>query len=223
MRERFINSTTLAGYGSLLLTVLPYFEAGKAMSATTVVLAVIGATLVLVGVLKTPPKNRLRRTEVNTLYEARSQYLPQLSALFGEYIKAVEKLSERAVFNDITTYTKYNYRLDFPVSLVFNNVIFLEAQEKELADLRLRIKCQSASVRDKRVIRFARGLNSACNLAYSYAIYTRLCRAEYGDKSPLTVRLWYSLCERMAGRLPKHYNKIKLLVDDLLEVTDDEQ
>jgi len=208
MRKRFLNNTTITGYGSLILSILPFFEEGKTVSFTMGVLIFIGTVLVLFGVLKKPPKERLERSIVNMTYESRKDYILPLYDLFESYINAVTSISARPVFHSLETYGNYKYRLNFPVFFLFGN--------------RSMIASTGAIVKDKRVRNFAEGLPDACRMAGAYTIYAQMCRNVYGEKAPLTIRIWMFLGEKMANRMNRHYGKIKTIMDSLLEVTEDE-
>jgi len=222
MRKRFLNNTTITGYGSLILSILPFFEEGKTVSFTMGVLIFIGTFLILFGILKKPPKERLERSIVNMTYESRKDYILPLYDLFKNYINAVTSISARPIFHSLETYGNYKYRLNFPVFFLFGNIPFLSAEEKELANMRSMIASTGAIVKDKRVRNFAEGLPDACRMAGAYTIYAQVCRDVYGEKAPLTIRIWMFLGEKMANRMNRHYGKIKTIMDSLLEVTEDE-
>lgn len=95
MRKRFFNSTTLAGVGSLLLALLPYFtQEGSKMNPTFWALVGIGAILVLVGILKV--EKRLSGADITEIMQNRRQYLPQLRDTTSKMLVRMRELSIQA-------------------------------------------------------------------------------------------------------------------------------
>lgn len=222
MLRRLFNQTTYTGYGSIILSIVQFFEDGTEMSVTMWVLIVIGVSLILFGALKTPPKERLKRSQVNELYKERGKYLPKLKELFGKYNLAVANIADKPKYSDIETYSEYNTNIFFPVFYIMNNVVFLREQNQVLANLRNDISMYSSMAKDKRVIKFANGIEKACHINYSYIIYTKICEKTFSANSPTIIKIWLWLARKKTQKFNKLFNKINKTIDDLVEVLDDE-
>ena len=104
MRRRIFNRTTLTGLGSLLVALLPYFEAEQ-MSITTIVLALIGSALVIWGFIE-KPQQRLKRSELNPLIEQRETYLVPLKSTIQEILTITDRLAIEAGEYPLEEYKK---------------------------------------------------------------------------------------------------------------------
>jgi len=194
------------------------------LNITTGVLVFIGTILVLVGVLKKPPRAPLKRTELDALCDARVQYLPQLQSAFIEYFNEIERIiSSESRLLDFKTYGKYKPSLTYPFFFI-DNIEFRKAQDedKELFKIKQKIDTYNSKAKDKRVRKFAEGLPRACQWAYSYVIYTHLCRKEYGGDTPFVIRIWFAFGDKMQIIFRRHLNKINIVIQDLLEGAEDE-
>ncbi len=195
------------------------------MNLTFGVLVGIGILLVLIGIAKKPPREPLKRSEINARYDERTQYLPQLSNLFKDYINQVEYLAQhnKQLYNIESYQTYTTNKLYLAWIIYFNNTIFKQIQvdDEELIRIAQLIDTYNSSVKDKRVRKFANGLPSACHIAYSYFITTRLHQAE-NNRLPMLSQFWFWIGRKRQEHLRKHLNKINIIIQDLLEGAEDE-
>lgn len=102
MRDRLFNRTTLSGIGAWILSVLPFFQEGSMMNATSWALLAIGTILVLWGILKR--EHQLSPKEAANLLKDRAEYLPKLKNNIQEQTKQVEHIRDIA---SKITFTQY--------------------------------------------------------------------------------------------------------------------
>lgn len=104
MRKRLFNRTTLAGIGSWLLAVLPFWES-DGMSPTVIALMIIGSALVIVGFLEKSQK-RLKRSELDSLIRQRELHLIPMKNIIRKRLKIADRLTNEAGQYPLEEYKK---------------------------------------------------------------------------------------------------------------------
>jgi hypothetical protein len=115
MFKRIFNQTTITGIGSILLSILPYFQDDSKMNTTSWTLVGIGIALTLLGCMVGIFKRSWSIHDIEALMEDRRKVLPELQKLVEERIKRLNQLVEYAIKYPLDEYYKkyfYKQKLD---------------------------------------------------------------------------------------------------------------
>lgn len=243
MRKRLFNTTTLSGFGSLLLATLPYFEEGAKMNATTWALLGIGVILVLWGMLK--PKKHYSFSEMQDIVAERAKYFSNLKDYLSQYIVCTEDLAKT---NDclyeldsyINLYFKYKIKwvsnvlkmstkdssqlllmklhgqVLFMDNLILRQIVDVNPEAQEL--LR-KINSCIPYIPNKKLRRCIQGVVKASHMVNSYQVFGKLIN-KYFDDTPRGISKTLRRGEDVSNHFRSNCNSVNKQIDELLRGDD---
>ena len=243
MRKRLFNTVTLSGFGSLLLAILPYFEEGAKMNATTWALLGIGMILVLWGMLK--PKKHYSFPEMQDIVAERAKYLSNLKDYLSQYIVCTEDLAKT---NDclydldsyINLYFKYKMKwvsnvlkmsvkdssqllfmklygqLLFMDNLILRQIVDVNPEAQEL--LR-KINSCIPYIPNKKLRQCIQGVAKASHVVNSYQVFGKLIN-KYFEDMPRRISKTLQRGDDVSNQFRNDCSSVYRQIDELLRGDD---